>query len=270
MRLDDALDVIAVHFIGGVLGSLLLGFFGSKAVNAIGADGLFYGGGGSLLGEQALAVVVVVAFSFVVTWLIAMGVEKTIGLRVEPADEDDLDLSQQAMSAYAFDRGAGVTQATAPEPAAAESGEIRLITAIVDHDDADELRLALLQAGASSIVLSEASVYGANTRTEVISGHRRAVEFAPRLRLEVLVAEQNVARIAEAIDALPGASQYVQVGQVRMAATSRGRHRELTFATREQTHRRGGRWPLVGGRPRCRACQTSTRIRTRAITSATA
>ena len=42
---DDALDVIAVHFVGGVLGSLLVGFFGDEAINSIGADGLFYGGG---------------------------------------------------------------------------------------------------------------------------------------------------------------------------------------------------------------------------------
>src|SRR5271170_3489820 len=67
LRLDDALDVIAVHFIGGVLGALLVGFFGDHAINSIGADGIFYGGGVTLLGHQALAIAVVVAFSFCLT-----------------------------------------------------------------------------------------------------------------------------------------------------------------------------------------------------------
>ena len=54
-----------MHFVGGVLGSLLVGFFGEEAINSIGADGLFYGGGFSLLGEQVLALAFVIAFSFV-------------------------------------------------------------------------------------------------------------------------------------------------------------------------------------------------------------
>jgi ammonium transporter len=91
LRVDDALDVIAVHFVGGVLGALLLGFLGDKTIDPIGRDGLFYGGGARLLGEQALAVGVVVAFSFTLTWVIATSVARTIGLRVLPAQEDDLD-----------------------------------------------------------------------------------------------------------------------------------------------------------------------------------
>ena len=136
LHLDDALDVIAVHFIGGVLGTFLLGFFGDNSINSIGANGLFYGGGGHLLGEQVLAIVVVVAFSFCLTWLIAMAVTKTIGLRVSPADEDDLDQRQEAMSAYAFGRAAGVMQSvkTAERPLmpATATGQMKLIRALVD------------------------------------------------------------------------------------------------------------------------------------------
>ncbi|KYH42895.1 ammonium transporter [Branchiibius sp. NY16-3462-2] len=99
-KYDDALDVIAVHFVGGILGTILVGFFGEKAINAIGADGLFFGGGFGLLGNQLLALVAVIAFSFVATWLIAMAIEKTIGLRVDPDDEAHLDATQQGMSAY--------------------------------------------------------------------------------------------------------------------------------------------------------------------------
>ena len=101
-RYDDALDVIAVHFVGGVLGSLLLGLFGEEAINSIGRDGLFFGGGFGLLGEQVLALVCVIAFSFCLTWIIAMAIQKTIGLQVDPADEENLDQHQQGMQAYHF------------------------------------------------------------------------------------------------------------------------------------------------------------------------
>ncbi len=106
-RFDDALDVIAVHFVGGILGTLLLGVFAEKEINPIGANGLIHGGGAALLGKQAVATVSVVAFSFILTLIIAFVIEKTIGLRVDPADENDLDQVQQGSSAYDF---AGITK----------------------------------------------------------------------------------------------------------------------------------------------------------------
>ena len=98
---DDSLDVIAVHLVGGLIGSVLLGLFSDKGVNALGADGLFSGGGSKLLQEQVIASVVVLAFSFAVTWVIAKVVDATIGLRVSTEDElAGLDQSQHAEAAY--------------------------------------------------------------------------------------------------------------------------------------------------------------------------
>ena len=98
-KFDDALDVVGVHLVGGVLGALLIGFFGTSMVN--GADGLFYKGGWKLLGHQTLAVVAVVAYSFIVTYILAQILDKTIGLRVSEEDEAaGLDLSQHAETAY--------------------------------------------------------------------------------------------------------------------------------------------------------------------------
>ena len=99
---DDALDVVAVHLIGGITGSVLLGFFASKQVNALGADGVFNGGGGELLGNQVVAVAATLVFSFVVTFVIAKVIDMTMGLRVDEAAENEgLDLSQHAENAYA-------------------------------------------------------------------------------------------------------------------------------------------------------------------------
>lgn len=97
---DDALDVVAVHLVGGIIGSVLLGVFAESAVNPAIPDGLLFGGA-SLLGKQVVAVVAVLAFSFVVTLVLAKIVDLTMGLRVNEADEQiGLDTSQHAESAY--------------------------------------------------------------------------------------------------------------------------------------------------------------------------
>jgi ammonium transporter, Amt family len=243
LRLDDALDVIAVHFVGGVLGTFLLGFFGDKSINSIGANGLFYGGGGHLLGEQVLAIVVVVAYSFCLTWIIAVTVQKTIGLRVLPADESDLDQVQEALSAYALDRPASLRQAADQAvrpliPAVPATGEMKLISALVDHEDADELRRLLVEAGAVQIVLSEASLYTKAPHTEMLRGQRRVVEFEPRLRLEVTAAPSDVPRVVQAIKRIAGVGTYLQVIDARFPEAVDGsqtpRARELAGSGRSE------------------------------------
>jgi Amt family ammonium transporter len=103
-RYDDSLDVVGVHGAGGVVGTLLVGVFATQHVNsAIGARGLFSGGGAGLLGEQALAVVVTIGWAFVLTWVVAQVVQRTVGLRVSDAVEvEGLDTAVHAESAYDF------------------------------------------------------------------------------------------------------------------------------------------------------------------------
>ena len=101
LRYDDSLDVVAVHLVGGIVGSLLLGLFADTAVNALGADGLLLGGGASLLGKQLLAVGATFAYSFVMSLVLAKGIQATIGLRVTPEQEaEGLDASQHAEAGY--------------------------------------------------------------------------------------------------------------------------------------------------------------------------
>lgn len=205
---DDALDVIAVHFIGGVLGSVLVGFFGEAAINGIGADGLFYGGGATLLGYQLLAVASVVAFSLVLSWLIAMGVEKTIGLRVDPADEDSLDLRQQGMDAYHFSRVAGLggrTDVASERPkrhVTRTDADLALTTALLDIDAVDmaDLEAELVAKGATTIIVSEANVYEDQGDERVVRGERRVVDLPYRLRVEVVSAKEDTAAVLETLE----------------------------------------------------------------------
>ncbi|HET8617527.1 MAG TPA: ammonia channel protein, partial [Acidimicrobiales bacterium] len=101
---DDSLDVIAVHLVGGLLGSLLLGLFADAAINpdVIVNEGLFLGGGADLLVDQVVASVVTLVYSFGVSLVIGKVIDVTMGLRVSEEDEDTgLDLSQHAEVAYA-------------------------------------------------------------------------------------------------------------------------------------------------------------------------
>jgi Amt family ammonium transporter len=100
---DDALDVVGVHLVGGILGSLMVGLFATKSINPAGADGLLYGGGIKLLIEQVLAVAVVLAFTGVLSFLIAKVLDLVMGLRVdEDAEYSGLDRTQHAEAAYAM------------------------------------------------------------------------------------------------------------------------------------------------------------------------
>jgi len=116
---DDALDVVGVHAVGGMLGALLIGVFADSAFNPAGGDGLLAGGGLGLLGKQALAVLATLAFSFVASFLLLKLVDLVVGLRVSEEEElAGLDISQHEEAGYAFTEGGG---AVTPLPAGQSS-----------------------------------------------------------------------------------------------------------------------------------------------------
>jgi len=101
---DDALDVIAVHLVGGILGSLLVGVFAQTSVNELAPNGLLFGGGVTLLVNQAIAVVVALVFSFVVSFVLLKLLDATMGLRVSAADEQrGLDLVLHEEQSYVME-----------------------------------------------------------------------------------------------------------------------------------------------------------------------
>ncbi len=102
LHLDDALDVVGVHGVGGAWGALATGIFATVAVNSAGANGLIHGNPGQL-GAQAAAVGVTLAYSLMATFVILRLLDLVIGLRVSEEEEKmGLDLSQHGERAYAF------------------------------------------------------------------------------------------------------------------------------------------------------------------------
>jgi ammonium transporter, Amt family len=112
LALDDSLDVVGVHLVGGIVGALLTGVFASLVVNPAGADGSI-----AQVGRQAAAVVVTLIFSFTATMAILRLVDRLVGLRVdEQAEEEGLDRSQHGESAYVLGQGIRASRPAAFDP----------------------------------------------------------------------------------------------------------------------------------------------------------
>jgi Amt family ammonium transporter len=97
---DDALDVVGIHGVGGIVGLLATGLLASKAINPAGGDGVFFGNPAQF-SIQVVAVLAVLVFSFVGTYIILKLVDGLARLRVSPEEEAiGLDLSQHNERAY--------------------------------------------------------------------------------------------------------------------------------------------------------------------------
>jgi Amt family ammonium transporter len=104
---DDSLDVVGVHLVGGVVGTILIGVF-STAEGAGGVDGLLYGGGVGSLVDQTLGALVAIVYSAVVTLVIALAIKLTLGLRIGEEDEvEGIDFVAHGESAYDLHTGIG-------------------------------------------------------------------------------------------------------------------------------------------------------------------
>ncbi len=114
---DDSLDVVGVHLVGGIVGTLMVGIVATAQAPA-GVGGLFYGGGVDQLWRQAVGVGAVLVYSLVCTTVIACALRFTIGLRIDKETEMlGIDESQHAESAYDFapQRGGRIPVVTRPE-----------------------------------------------------------------------------------------------------------------------------------------------------------
>lgn len=112
---DDSLDVVGVHLVAGLVGTLALGFLALPGEGT--AGGLFYGGGLAQLGTQTVAVVVCMTYTAIMTTIIGLAIHKTLGLRIsDEAEETGIDLAEHAETGYEFG-GLGTTGSFVPHPA---------------------------------------------------------------------------------------------------------------------------------------------------------
>jgi Amt family ammonium transporter len=121
---DDSLDVVGVHLVGGVVGSLLIGFFASgKGQSDV--EGLFYGGGLDQFWKQCAGVFAVLGYSLVASAILAFLLDKTIGMRVTEDEEvSGIDQAEHAETAYDFSGAGGGVVGSAAPALAAESKKV--------------------------------------------------------------------------------------------------------------------------------------------------
>ena len=108
--IDDSLDVVGVHLVGGLVGTLLIGLLATDVAPA-GVNGLFYGGGLTQFWSQLIAALSVLVYSFVLAFIIGKVLDMTMGMRVPAEDEvTGVDLTEHAETAYELgDSGSGGT-----------------------------------------------------------------------------------------------------------------------------------------------------------------
>ncbi len=193
---DDSLDVVGVHLVGGVIGTVLIGLF-STSDGAGGVDGLFYGGGAGSLGDQALGVLVAIVYSGVLTAIIALAIKYTIGLRLDEEDEvNGIDLSAHGESAYDLHSGtsgggSGILAANTSMHQHLEhrrSQGMKLVTAVIKPHKWEDVREALETFGVAGMTVSEVSGYGRQKgHTEVYRGAEYDIALVPKIRIEIVV-----------------------------------------------------------------------------------
>jgi ammonium transporter, Amt family len=106
---DDSLDVVGVHLVGGLVGTIGVGFLATAAAPA-GVDGLLYGGGADQLWRQTVGALAVLAFSFVITYLLGVLLQRTVGFRIDEEDEvTGIDLVLHAETGYDLHTASGAT-----------------------------------------------------------------------------------------------------------------------------------------------------------------
>ncbi|WNI16197.1 ammonium transporter [Actinacidiphila sp. ITFR-21] len=129
LGVDDTLDVVGVHGAGGLVGLVMVGLFATSRIS--GTEGLFYGGGWSLLGKQLIAILSVTAFSFVLTWIIAKAVDTTVGFR--SGQRYDAVPGEEAERAYDFGTAERLEALVSGKPAGSDSELIQEISRLLKN-----------------------------------------------------------------------------------------------------------------------------------------
>ncbi len=225
LKVDDPVGAVAVHGFNGLWGSLAVGLF-ATGKGQDGITGLFYGGGFEQLGIQTIGVLAVGAWATVTTFLLFMGIKKTMGLRVTAQEEiAGLDIEEHGLvSAYAdFVSSVDSTLVDAEDMAPADEavpvekaievntfakptveGEIKMsnIVIICKQSRFDKLKSAMSQIGITGMTVT--NVLGCGMQkgsTEYYRGVKVEVNLLPKVQVEVVVCKVPVDTVINAAKA---------------------------------------------------------------------
>jgi nitrogen regulatory protein P-II 1 len=205
---DDALDVVGVHFVGGLVGSLTIGFFANP--DFFGAEfkeGLFYGGGLNLLGEQLLANVAAIVWSF-----------------ARHARDHGRTAQDHRGAGQRGDETRASTSPSTPRPPTTDRLERRRAASHeTDHRDHQALpdrrrQSRAGQFGSRRMTVSEVRGFGRQGgHTETYRGTEYKLDFVPKAKIEIVVED---GRADSAVDAILGAAATGKIGDGKVWVTN--------------------------------------------------
>lgn len=222
IHIDDPVGAISVHGLCGALGTLAVGLFAQEqfAPGTTG-NGLLFGGGFKLLAAQATGVAAVFGWAMLTGGVIFGAIRATIGLRVEPQEEiDGLDIHEHGAAAYSeifvqpfLPAGNGFSiplsalqddedtgELPELEPIAVPATPMALLTAIIRPQELERVRQALAETGVMSLTATEVRGSGRQGGIkEVFRGVEYTVSLLPKIRLDIVVAEDKVQQVAGAL-----------------------------------------------------------------------
>lgn len=225
-KLDDPVGAMSVHLVHGVLGTLFVGLFAQDGIGGVSVpNGLFFGGGWSLLGSQAIGVVAVGGFVFVGSMVIWFILKKTLGIRVSAKEEiEGLDLGEHGNHAYpdfvtndysteaeGFDYYEGVdmtpAQVTGTVPVeealpiqttTTPGARITKVELIIKQNKFETLKNAMDKIGISGMTVTNVLGYGLQGGT---TEYYRGVEFEthllPKVKVEIVISKIPVRTVIE-------------------------------------------------------------------------
>lgn len=226
IKIDDPVGATSVHLGCGVLGTLCVGLFAKEGVTTLStANGLFYGGGVSLLGVELLGIVAVGVFTFAASSLVWLVLKKTIGIRVSAAEElAGLDVGEHGNAAYP-DFAAAVANvedyadagvsAAPPAPAAAPAvsideavpvihneqpgAAITKVTILTNQSRFAQLEDALDHLGVTGLTVTNVFGYGIQKgHTTYYRGAPVEARLLPKIKIDVVVSKIPTQTLVEA------------------------------------------------------------------------
>lgn len=222
IHVDDPVGAVAVHFLNGVWGGVAVGLFATTSAPGSTLNGLFYGGGFSLLGIQLIGIVAICAWTAITGYLLFIAIKATIGLRVSEHEEIvGLDIEEHGLiSSYAdflpalssvSDYGMGKTedngvsiddaipvQVVASKEIIASDVKLTKISILCNQERFEGLKKALNKIGVTGITVTQ--VVGCGTqkgRTEHYRGVEVEMNLLPKIKVDVIVSKIPVSTVIE-------------------------------------------------------------------------
>jgi Amt family ammonium transporter len=222
-KLDDPVGALSVHLVHGVLGTLCVGLFAQDGVGGVSIpNGLFYGGGWSLLGSQALGVVTVGGFVFGGSLLVWYVIKKTIGIRVSVKEEiEGLDIGEHGNQGYpdfvtndytsAAEYLDGIEiapaevtgtipmeQALPVQVVAAPGIRLTKVELIIKQNKFDALKTAMDKIGITGMTVTNVLGYGSQGGyTEYYRGVEVETHLLPKVKVEIVVSKVPVRTVID-------------------------------------------------------------------------